>query len=134
MKTTIFAGLLGALILSAGCVKTVNDRTTPAVPFVGDKVESRYQRPVLEVFGAARSVVTQMGGTISSETTLYAETNAVKTLAASLDKRKLWVRVEPVDAAVTQVTIQARTSGGGSDMNLVREVDKRIALQLATGR
>lgn len=131
MKVKILAGLAGALILGAGCVGTVNDRSTAAVPFVKDKLEGRYERSVPQVFEATKTVLGQMG-TVSREATSYAQTNAVRVVEAKVNKRAVWVRIQAVDPNVTAVIVQARTSGGGTDMNLVHEIDKRIALQLTT--
>ena len=39
-----------------------------------------------------------------------------------------------VDANVSQVTVQARTKAGAADVDLAREVDKQIALHLATNQ
>jgi hypothetical protein len=133
MKKMILAALFGAVLLGVlGCVKTVNDRTTGGVPFVKDKVEGRYERPVDECFAAARDVVRSLGALVN-EGTLYDSKNAtgaVKTVQGKVNQRTVWVRLEAVDQAVTAVTVQARTSGGGSDLDLAHEIEKRIALKL----
>ncbi len=132
MMKTISAVLVGAtLLLVVGCVSTVNERTTPGVPFVKDKVEGRYERPVEEVFTAAKDVVRSLG-TLVNEATLYNPTNniAVKTVQGKVNQRSVWVRVQPVDTSVTAVTVQTRTQGGGSDLDLAHEIEKRIALKL----
>jgi hypothetical protein len=131
MKTKIFAALLGAGIVAAGCVKTVNDQHAAAVPFVKDKLEGRYERPMGQVYSAAVEVVRSMG-TISRESILSPGTNEVKTIEGKVNDRRVWVRVESaVDPKVTAVTVQARTSGGGSDLPLTHEIEKQIALKLA---
>ncbi len=129
---TISAVLLGAVLVAViGCVSTVNERTTPGVPFVKDKVEGRYERPVDQVFDAAKDVVRTLG-TMVNEATLYNPTNniAVKTVQGKVNQRTVWIRVEPVDPSVTAVTVQTRTQGGGSDLDLAHEIEKRIALKL----
>ena len=131
MKKVILAGLAGVLLVGAGCVKTVSNQTSAAVPFLNDKTEGRYERSVLRVYEAARTVVGQMA-TITEETTQFQATNVVKIIVAKTDKRKIWVRVESVDPTVTSVKVQARTSGGGTDTQLIHEIDKRIALELTT--
>ncbi len=128
----ISAVLAGALLLAVvGCVSTVNERTTAGVPFVKDKVEGRYERPVDQCFDAAKDVVRNLG-TMINEATLYNPTNniAVKTVQGKINQRNVWVRIEPVDTTVTSVTVQTRTQGGGSDIELAHEVEKRIALKL----
>ncbi len=132
MMKTISAVLLGAVLVAViGCVSTVNERTTPGVPFVKDKVEGRYERPVDQVFDAAKDVVRTLG-TMVNEATLYNPTNniAVKTVQGKVNQRTVWIRVEPVDPSVTAVTVQTRTQGGGSDLDLAHEIEKRIALKL----
>ncbi len=132
MMKKISAVLLGAVLVAVvGCVSTVNERTTAGVPFVKDKVEGRYERPVDQVFDAAKDVVRNLG-TMVNEATLYNPTNniAVKTVQGKINQRNVWVRIEPVDATVTSVTVQTRTQGGGSDIELAHEVEKRIALKL----
>jgi len=132
MTKTISAVLFTAILLAlVGCVSTVNDRTTAGVPFVRDRVEGRYERPPDQVFDAAKDVVRNLG-TLVNESTLYNPTNnlAVKTVQGKVNQRNVWVRVEPVDPSVTSVVVQTRTPGGGSDIELAHEIEKRIALQL----
>ena len=129
MKKKIFLALLGAGLLGAGCVSTVNDRHTAGVPFIKDSFQSRYERPLDQVFEAAKDVV-KFNGALINETILHSETNLVKTVEGKINQRTVWVRVEAVDPKITAVTVQARTSGGGSDLDLAREVDKQIALKL----
>ncbi len=132
MIKTISAVFFGALlVVAAGCISTVNERTTAGVPFVKDKVEGRYERPVDEVFTAAKDVVRSLG-TLVNEATLYNQTNniPVKTVQGKVNQRSVWVRIQPVDNAITAVTVQTRTQGGGSDLDLAHEIEKRIALKL----
>src|SRR5438045_1547265 len=69
MKLTIFAGLLGGLlIISSGCVDTVGGGTAGGVPFIKDRVEGRYERPLNQVFDAAMEVV-KFNGTLVKEST-----------------------------------------------------------------
>ena len=124
MKWILFFGA-GAVLIS-GCVATVDGRREVGMPFVRDKVEGRYERPVLDVWAAAKDVL-KFSGTIYSEDTLQS------TLEDSVDTRTVWVRVEPADPKVTKVTVQARTRNGGADMGLAAEIDKQIAIRLATG-
>ena len=129
----IFVALLGMSLLAVGCVKTVNDTHTAAVPFVKDKFEGRYERSVDQVYNASVEVVKSMG-TVSRESVLTPGTNEVKTIVGKVNDRNVWVRVEPVDAKVTSVTVQARTSGGGSDKPLTHEIEKQIGIKLAAGQ
>ena len=125
MKTNFFAlvSLSCLLALLAGCIGTIDGRHQAAVPFVKDTITSRYERPVEPIFAAAKKVLADMG-------TLYGENTISKTLEAKINTRTVWVRIEEADPKVSKVTVQVRTNGGGADIELASEVDKRIALQL----
>jgi hypothetical protein len=133
MNTKIFAGLFGLAILAVGCVSTVTGGKTAAVPFVKDKIESRYERPPEQVFQAAKEVIAYNGALVT-EGTLFGQTNAmggsVKTIEGKVNQRTVWVRIEQVDPKVTAVAVQTRTSAGGTDIDLAAEIDKQIALKL----
>ena len=61
---------------------------------------------------------------------MYNQTNAVKTVEGKVNQRTVWVRVEAVDPKVTEVTVQTRTPGGLSDIDLAHQLEKEIALKL----
>ena len=131
MKTKLFAPLaiLALAVFVISCVNTVSDRKTAAVPFLKDRVEGRYERPVDDVFASAREVL-KVNGTLQSEKTILTQTNAVRTLEGKVNQRSVWVRVEEVDPKVTAVIVQVRTKGGGRDLDLAHELEKQIALKL----
>ena len=131
MKTKLAAGLLGALVLVAGCVKTVNDRHHFALSPGKDKFESRYERSVDQVYRAAVDAV-RANGTISRENVISSGPNQVKTIEGKINKRDVWVRVEPVDPSVTSVKVQVRTRVGGTDLTLAQELQKQIAINLVS--
>jgi hypothetical protein len=116
--------LLGGLVLAAGCVSTVNDRHAFALSPGKDTFESRYKRPVNQVYDAAVEVV-KLDGTILRETTINPGTNQV-------NGRDVWVRVEPVDSEITSVQVQVRTSGGGTDLDLTQQLQNEIGIKLAS--
>ncbi len=129
MKTSFLVILLGAAVLAAGCVTTVDGRRVGAVPFAKDRVSGQYQRPVDQVFEAAKAVI-QFNGTLLNASTLYNETNTVKAVAGRVRQCNVWVRVEQVDPSITGVTVEARTSGGVANIDLAHEMEKQIALKL----
>jgi hypothetical protein len=131
MRKIIFASLLGAVLVGLGCVSTVDDRKTAGMPFTKDKILARYERPVDQVAQATKDVISSQG-TLVNESTLYNQTNAVRTVEGKVNQRSVWVRIEGVDPKVTQVTVQARTSGGWSDIETAAQIDKEIALKLAS--
>jgi hypothetical protein len=131
MKNLKRLALMGACALSlglaAGCVNTLDGHKQAGNPFVNDIREGRYEFPLEKVFSAAKEVLAQDG-------TLKGENRISNALEATVDQRSVWVRVEEVDPKVTRVLVQCRTKGGGADLALASEIDKRIALRLASTR
>ncbi len=133
MKMKFLAGFLGLAVLAVGCVDTVGGRKTAGVPFIKDKIQARYQVPLEQAFDAAKEVINAKG-VLVSENTLYNQTNAVnnlaKTIEGKVNQRSVWVRVEQIEPKISDVTVQTRTQGGGSDIDLAAQIDKEIALKL----
>ena len=119
---------MGLLLLGAGCVSTVNERTTGGVPFVKDKFVARYERSVDQIFQAAKEVVME-NGVLLNESTLY-RTNSVRVVEGKINQRNVWVRVESVSPGVSELTVQTRTPGGAGDRELAHEIEKQIAMRL----
>ncbi len=130
MKTKISVVLLGALVLAAGCVKTVNDRHTFALSPKTDKFEGRYERSVEQVYAAAVDVV-KANGVVERESIINPGANQVKAIEGKVNGRNVWVRVEAVDPKVTSVKVQVRNKAG-TDQQLTQELQKQIAVSLAT--
>ena len=130
MKIKFFAILAGAALVATGCVKTVNDSHTFASTWSKDSVAGRYQRTVEQVYAASVAVI-QSNGVLITEYIPHDSTNATRSLEGKVNQRNVWIRVEAVDPRTTQVDVQARGSWGGSDLALVHELEKEIALQLA---
>ena len=125
MKRKFYALLaLGCLgLLAAGCYSTVEGRTRGGVPFSRDTVDGRYERPISQVYPAARKVL-EFNGTLRGDNTV------TKVLEARIDTRTVWVKLEELEPNLTHVIVQARTKGGASDLDLAHEIEKQIALQL----
>jgi uncharacterized protein DUF3568 len=135
MKTKILAALAGVSVLIglSACVSTVNDRHTAGVPLLKDSFENRYERTVDQAFDAAKAVVSN-SGVLSSESILHNQTNMVKTVEGKVNQRSVWVRIEAIDPKITSVTVQTRTSGGTTDMDLAHQLATEIGVKLATMR
>lgn len=131
MKLKLWSTILLPVIFAAGCVRTVSDTRTAAVPFVKDRIEGRYERTVPDVYEAALHVI-KFNGTLQNEVILHQNDVIVRAMEGRVNQRRVWIRVEPVDSKVTSVTVEARTSAGGTDMNLAYELEKQIALQLVS--
>jgi hypothetical protein len=97
-----------------------------------DKFEGRYQRTPEQVYAAAVEVI-KFNGTITRETTINPGPGQVRAIEGKVSERSVWVSVQAVDPTVTSVTVQVRTSGGGTDLTLTQELQKQIAIKLAAG-
>jgi hypothetical protein len=132
MKKTIFALSAALGLITAGCESTVSDTHTFASSWNKDTVAGRYARTVDQVYAASVAVI-QHNGVMITEYIPHDNTNAVRSVEGRVNDRKVWVRVEAVDPKTTQVDVQARTKWGLTDLDLVHELEKEIALQLAAG-
>jgi len=130
MKKTFFVVLAGAALIATGCVKTVTDSTALATTWSNDSVGGRYQRSVDQVYQASIAVI-QHNGVLLTEYIPHDNTNNVRSLMGRVNDRKVWMRVSAIDPKTTQVDVQARSNLGVADINLVHELEKEIALQLA---
>lgn len=133
MKLKIFGVLAGAAVLAAGCVSTVSDTSTFTVtPAARDSVAGRYQRPYMDVYNASL-VVVKRNGTLIKEYIPHDTTNNVRSLEARVSDRKVWIRVEELEPRLSQVDVQARGTGlGNRDLDVAHELEKEIALELAS--
>ncbi len=130
MNKKLFALVLAASLAGfvTGCVETVDGRSQAGVPFIKDKFTSQYERSVSQCLDAAKKVLAFNG-------TLVAENTLNNSLEAKINQVSVWVRVEPVDTVkpLSKVIVQTRDRATTADLDLAREIDKQIALQLATG-
>lgn len=135
MKTRILTAVATAAVLIAaiGCVQTVTDRKTAAIPGLKDSFENRYERTVEQAFEAAKAVVSN-SGVLNAESILHNQTNLVKTIEGKVNQRSVWVRIEGIDPKVTSVTVQTRTPGGAPDMDLAHQLATEIAVKLGPMR
>ena len=127
MKKNAFV-LVAAVCLAgflAGCVRTVDGRSRPGMPMAKDVIESSYERPVEQIFTAAKDVL-KLNGTVTSENTVN------HSLEAKVDTRTVWIAVDEIEPKVSRVRVQARTKGGRGDIDLASEIDKQIYGKLIT--
>ena len=130
MKMKFFAALAGAALVATGCVSTVSDTHSPAVTWSTDQISQRYQRSLDQVYTAAVAVI-QNNGVVLTEYIPHDTTNSVRSLSGKVNQRNVWVRVEAIDPRITQVTVQARSTWGVSDVALASELVTEVALQLS---
>jgi hypothetical protein len=127
MKKNVFALIMTVSVaaLLCGCVSTVDGRSRPGMPMATDTKESSYERPVDQIFAAAKDVL-KLNGTLVSENTIN------HSLEAKVDTRTVWVAVDEIEPKVSRVRVQARTKGGRGDIDLAAEIDKQIYGKLIT--
>jgi len=92
-----------------------------------DKLVRVYERAVMQCWAAAKDVLTANG-------TVFSEDVMQSTVSARVDTRTVRVKVEQIDPKMTRLTVQVRTKMGNGDLDLAGEIDKQIALRLATGQ
>jgi hypothetical protein len=116
--------LLTALVMATpGCYRTLDNRSRAGVPFKKDKINGQYERTIEQVQTAARNVL-QYNGQIVSDDIVN------RVLVGRINTRTVYVQLSELEPTVTGVTVQARTKGGGADIDLAAEVEKQIALNL----
>lgn len=114
-----------ATMVFTGCVQTETGHVTPGMPLLTDTKISRYQRSMTQVSQATEAVLNRMGKLVSHDV-------VNNSYEAKVNQRSVYVHLEPVDnGSITQVSVQART-GLASDIQMASEIDKQIALQLAS--
>ena len=126
-KKNAFALLLAFSMAGwlCGCVNTVDGRSRPGMPMATDMKESTYERPVEQIFSAAKDVL-KLNGTLVSENTIN------HSLEGKVDTRTVWVAVDEIEPKISRVRVQVRTKGGRGDIDLASEIDKQIYGKLIT--
>jgi len=130
MKKQIFIILAGVALVATGCVQTVSDTNAFAITPGRDSVSGRYQRSIEQVYQASKAVIAR-DGVIVKEYVPHEYTNSVLQLEGRVSDRKVWIRVAQIDPRLSQVDVEARSKYGVSDVDLVHELEKEIALELA---
>ena len=126
LKWIFLFGLALTASLLSGCVETLDGRHRAGMPWVNDRITSRYDRTPAQCWEAAKDVL-KFQGTITSEDALRSVLQAV------VDERNVWVLINSYDGKTTQVITQCR-GGGGTDLQMAAYLDKEIAIRLATGQ
>ena len=131
MKKLLF-GLFAVLALvGTGCITTVDGHKEAGVPFRKDKIVSRYQLPLEQIFNAAKEVLAGEKGGLG---VLQAENRVNNSLVAKVNTRMVYVKVSEVEPNINEIVVQVRTDAGWSDVDWAAEIDKQIALRLQAGQ
>ena len=124
MKKFVSVLLIAATTATfTGCYKTQEGRRRAGLPGVKDTIESRYERPVDQVYESARATLAFNGA-------ITKQNDPARILEAKVNNRTVWVRVDEVEPRVSRVFVQARRAGSRGDIHLAAEIDKQIALRL----
>jgi hypothetical protein len=129
MKKIAFAILAGVALGVAGCASNVAEPTPGSMSGYRDRVERRFDRPLNVVFEASKRALNTYG-IITAESAFSAATNQVRTLSGTVNRSKVWMRIEGAAPSATLVTVQMRAALGGSDLTMANELQNRIALEL----
>jgi len=119
---SVFVVVAGTALLT-GCFKTQEGRRQAGLPGLKDTIESRYERPVEQVYESARA-------TLAFNGSITKQNDSARVLEAKVNNRTVWVRVDEAEPRVSRVYVQARRRGTKADINLAAELDKQIALRL----
>jgi hypothetical protein len=117
-----FWGLLacvGLVVGITGCYSTQESSLKLGVPFQKDTIVSRYERPYAQVYAACKEIIRRMG-------TLTNDDVETKLLKGRVDGRPVWIKLDDAEPQITKISIQARGTGGGADIDLASEIDKQI--------
>jgi hypothetical protein len=124
---------MGMVLVVTGCIHTVAGTKTPAMSWGEDRFAGRYERSPEQVYQAAVNVL-NTDGKLLTEYIPHDSTNSLRSMYGKVNERNVWISVAPVDQRITEVTVQARTTMGLRDLDLVHEIEKEIALQLQSAR
>lgn len=119
----VFVCLMLLLTLSNGCTNVPGKGSRFKVPFIKNGFVSRYERSPDQVREAALKVLATQG-----QLTMNDVVNSQ--IAARVDNRDVVVYIQSIESGITEVITQIHNKWGGTDLNLAREIDKQIALQL----
>lgn len=122
-----FSGIFVLFVLIAtmtsGCYTSDSGKVRFGVPFIKDSFPSRYERSAEQVREAALQVLESMG-----QLTMNDYVNSV--IEARVDTKWVTVTIQPIESGITQVITEVRSRSGLGNLDLAREIDKQIALQL----
>lgn len=123
--------MAGVVVVAlTGCVNTVTEQKTAGLKLSSDQLENRYEVTLNQAFDASKRALTSFG-TVTRESNLLTSSNQVRALEGKANGSDVWVRVEALDAKLTAVKVQARSTWQGSDVQTAHDLATRIALELS---
>jgi hypothetical protein len=125
MKFGFLLLMVGCALLGlTACYTTPEGRIKAGVPGK-DTIVSRYEVPYEVVYEAAKAVLIENG-------TLTNDDRVTQVLRGRIDTNTIWISLDDTEPGLTTVTVQARGSGGGANVEVASEVDKLIFGKLIT--
>ena len=121
--------LVGLTLGFVGCVSKVTEDKLGPKPAYKDRVETRYQRRVDQVFEASKRALNSYGN-VTRASNVLTSTNDVRTVEGYINGQAVYIRIEKVDQKTTAAVIQVRTKLGGTDLRTASEMAQEIAVQL----
>jgi len=122
---------LGAAALClAGCVGTVTQDKPGNLPAYRDRVEYRLDQPAGKVLEAAKRAFNSYG-TVARESSSSSTSNPVCYIDGTVNRDKVWIRIEGAPAATTKMIIQVRAPLGGTNLRLADELHERTVFELS---
>ena len=115
------------MMVSTGCYTTQEGSLKAGVPFVRDTITSRYEAPMARVHDAAVAVIKKLGVVTNDDRV----TNVLRGL---VDQKSVWIKLDDSEPKITKISIQVRTAGGTSDLDLASELDKQVYGYLLTNK
>lgn len=129
MKKAMMAALGAAALCLAGCVGTVTQDKPGNLPTYRDRMEYRLEHPAAKVFEAAKRAFNTYG-TITREDTSQSAANATFYIEGTVNRDRVWIRIDGVSASATKMVIQVRAPVGGTNLRLADELQQRTAFEL----
>lgn len=129
MKTLTSLLLVVGLVSLVGCVSKVTETQPGPKPAYQDRVENRYAKSAVQVYDAAQKAVTSFGNVTRAGNVLVA-TNQTYTVEGEVNGRSIYIRIEEVAPKSTTTVVQVRTSMGGTDLRVAKDVSRQIGVFL----
>ena len=129
MKTLKHLLLVAVAAGLIGCVSKVTETQPGPKPAYQDRIENRYAKGVDQVYDAAQKAVNSFGN-VTRAATVLSTTNQVRTVEGEINGRSVYVRLEEVAPKTTTAVVQVRTSMGGTDLRVAKDVLRQIGVYL----
>ena len=110
------------VLVTAGCVSTVDGGSKAGMPLTKDTIVNQFKRPMDQTVLATRAV-------LSREGKLVVDNIAANAFQATIGKANVWVKLDMLGPQLTKVSVQAR-SGATGDIDMASDLSTKIAVQL----